>query len=319
MAYQSFLSRNPQLLALLLAQKQQAPQQQAQGQQGQQPGVATLIKGVQNGSLGNVVNSIGSNLGYDWSTLAGRLGGGTEIGGSASANLPSSIAELFGGASAGASGAGSVGATTTTGWNALGSSLPEATQAGALPTATPTMGIGTLPALGMGVGVVGGLALGAKGLKDLLNDKKTKGLEGWGGRATLGIATGGLSEVARGLGLFNQGRDYRKESLDRVQALKDKGIKTHDFGDMSGWGVKNENTSSIDEVIKSGNVKAEDIWGNPAFYEKYGNDWLGKFSEEERRAKSQEAINAGALMNKDHQLDIDFKKIDEFLKQQGVA
>jgi hypothetical protein len=67
-----------------------------------------------------------------------------------------------------------------------------------------------------------GLALGAKGIKDLLGNKKTKGWEGWGGRGTLGIATGGLSEVARAFGLGGH-KSTKEHQKDRWGKLDDTG------------------------------------------------------------------------------------------------
>jgi len=76
-------------------------------------------------------------------------------------------------------------------------------------TATPFMGVGALPALGIAAGV----GLGAKGAYDMFKGKPTKGIGDWAARGTLGVATGGLSEVARAAGLFGRKgtKDYRKE------------------------------------------------------------------------------------------------------------
>jgi hypothetical protein len=50
-------------------------------------------------------------------------------------------------------------------------------------------------------------------------------------------------------------------------------------------------------------LKPEDIWGYSAFFEKFGNDWLGKFSEQQRRDIAQKALNANAV--KEHHGTID--------------
>lgn len=90
--------------------------------------------------------------------------------------------------------------------------------------------IGGVPAI-PAAGVVGGLLLGAKGVKDLVNDKPTKGLEGWGGRVTLGIATGGISELIRGSGLFRKSRtkqeDKRLENI--AKSLEEQGVDPAQF------------------------------------------------------------------------------------------
>lgn len=42
-------------------------------------------------------------------------------------------------------------------------------------------------------------------------------------------------------------------------------------------------------------LRAEDIWGNAAFFEKFGNAWLGKFSEDQRRIIAEQALASGAV------------------------
>lgn len=56
---------------------------------------------------------------------------------------------------------------------------------------------------------------------------------------------------------------------------------------------------------KESDLKPEDIWGYSAFLEKYGNDWLGKFNEDQRRKVAQEALDQGAV--NEHHGTIDIK------------
>jgi hypothetical protein len=42
-------------------------------------------------------------------------------------------------------------------------------------------------------------------------------------------------------------------------------------------------------------LKGKDIWGYSAFGEKFGNDWLGKFSEKQREQIADEVVKAGAF------------------------
>jgi hypothetical protein len=169
-------------------------------------------------------------------------------------------------------------------------------------------------ALGMGpqAGIVGGLALGAKGANDLLKgkgqwDPKDDPM-GAASRATLGVATGGLSEVARAFGFGKQGRDYAGEQRDRIGKLKESGVQMHtdfaDYGDSSKW---DKNAPKRD--VKA--LGATDVWGLPAMYEKFGNDYLGKLTEGQRLAIAQRAVDKGAVINKDHQTDIDWEKVGD--------
>lgn len=57
-------------------------------------------------------------------------------------------------------------------------------------------------------------------------------------------------------------------------------------------------------------LKPEDIWGYSTFFKKYGNDWLGKFTEQQRRDIAQQALNAGAVKEQRGTIDIDWNKVD---------
>lgn len=57
-------------------------------------------------------------------------------------------------------------------------------------------------------------------------------------------------------------------------------------------------------------LKPEDIWGYATFAEKYGNDWFGKFNEQQRRDIAQKALNAGAVREHHGTIDVDWGKVD---------
>lgn len=201
-------------------------------------------------------------------------------------SLWSTGASLFGGEAA-----------TTVGTEVAGEvATPNLISATSIPTPAGALGVG--PAAGI---VAGGLLI-AKGAKDLFTGKETSGLEGWGGRISLGIATGGISEIARGLGIFGGGNKWKMEG-DRIQSLIDSGVEIPDEllagiptgprskdelirkdlpadfvgKDSEGNWVNNKFAQSRDE----NDLSAEDKWGYAAFYELFP-DWLKK-SEEERR------------------------------------
>lgn len=190
----------------------------------------------------------------------------------------------------------------------------EAGAVGAEATASaPLMGVGALPLLG----IAGGLALGGKGLKDLLAGKSgTDSPEGLGGRATLGIATGGLSEVARAFGFGSKGRDYGQEARDRISKLRESGaIREDQFQGYGTWDKKSEDrgesTKDAYNRIKATGT-GKDVWGLPAFYERFGSDYEGKMSESERFKTAQDVLDSGAFIHKDHGLDVNWKKYDEW-------
>jgi hypothetical protein len=185
---------------------------------------------------------------------------------------------------------------------------------------------GVLESVGSNISSMGGyeqfavpaaVALGTiktgEGLRDLYKGKKSDPVT----RGVTAMSTFGGSEIARALGFGSKGRDYAGEQKTRIQKLKDSGVQTHEdfdwYGDSSKW-KKGEALPDIK------NLKATNIWGLPAMYEKYGNDWLQKFSEEKRKQISQMALDAGAVINKDHQTDIDWNNevLKKALEEQGV-
>lgn len=60
---------------------------------------------------------------------------------------------------------------------------------------------------------------------------------------------------------------------------------------------------------------AEDIWGYSAFGEKFGNDWLGKFSEDQRRQIAQKALDSGSVREGRGQINVKWSpELDEQVK-----
>lgn len=117
------------------------------------------------------------------------------------------------------SGSGAATGTTTAATTAGGSGVAAPT----VLSGSPVGGGGLLSAgaLVPGAAVAAGLLAGGKGVKDLLAGKSgTDSWEGLAGRGTLGIATGGLSELARLTGLLGHKstKDYQKERLEKLRA-----------------------------------------------------------------------------------------------------
>lgn len=59
-------------------------------------------------------------------------------------------------------------------------------------------------------------------------------------------------------------------------------------------------------------LRAEDIWGYAAFFEKFGNEWLGEFNEDQRRAIAGAALELGTV--KEHHGTIDISWTPELEK-----
>ena len=70
--------------------------------------------------------------------------------------------------------------------------------------------------------------------------------------------------------------------------------------DPQGVWVNNKFAQSRNEA----DLKPEDIWGYSAFGEAFGNDWLGKYSEDQRRQIAQKALDSGKVREHIGTLDI---------------
>ena len=129
--------------------------------------------------------------------FVGNLAGGV-------GKLGDKVGGLFGLGGSGASGVGPV----ADGATYAGSIAPEAVTGGSsiLPSFGGLTGLSSVAVPGA---VIGATALGGKAAYDMLRGKEP----GLPGRVTLGIATGGLSELGKALGLFGHKstKQYQKE------------------------------------------------------------------------------------------------------------
>lgn len=150
----------------------------------------------------------------------------------------------------------------------------------------------------------------------------------WG--ALAGALLGG------GVGYFGNfgDKDRFQSEYKRAQALRDKGLNW----DLNT--VKPSKGRSLSELIAEeqsrinsggyGNttfassrnekdLKPEDVWGYSAFGEKYGNDWLKKYSEKQRRQIAQKLLDAGAISERTGTIDINSNSDLERAIQQIIS
>lgn len=191
-----------------------------------------------------------------------------------------------------------------------------------------------------GIGSAGNYYLpiaGAVGMTDLLANQRT-GRRGYLQGAASGAAMGSYfgpwgAAIGGAIGLGAAGANEMfdtnkfKTEGNRFQKLRDQGINLPGVQEAETLrqGRSKQQLIDIEKAKiaqgKYGNVKfaesrneadlkPEDIWGYAAFYEKYGNDWLGKFNEKKRREIAQKALDAGAVREHHGTIDIDWNKVD---------
>lgn len=182
-------------------------------------------------------------------------------------------------------------------------------------------------------------AAGAIGTFDLLKNQRTGGrgyLQGAASGAAMGSYFGPWGAVigaGAGLGMAgaNELFDTNKFKTEgnRLQGLLDKGVNIpkelqaamslkkgrkkselvnpylpKDFvGNTPQYGWTN---NKFAESRNKSDLRPEDIWGYSAFFDKYGNDWLGKFSEQQRRNIAQKALDRGAVKEHHGTIDINW-------------
>ncbi len=201
------------------------------------------------------------------------------------------LANSGGGVTPTLSGAASQGAFFGPGGSATGVGAEFApTVTGEAPAAVlpATEGAGLASGYGIGLGplaaVAAGTYLGGKSAYDEIRGKTDNSIPGLIGRGTLGIATGGLSEIARP---FLQHKSVADRRADNWTGLADQGIPgaqqaydvSQNLGDLSGkitsGAHKGEAWSfqgALDQMKEdpSSVVQFQDVYGN---YKTFGNEW----------------------------------------------
>jgi hypothetical protein len=166
-----------------------------------------------------------------------------------------------------------------------------------------------------GLGVAGGLGM------------MGYAIPGWGQAAMVGVPL--VAALAGKMG----DKDRWKTEQKRLNKLREQGINIPQMGAdaLTGGRSKKELIAIEEQKAAQGlpsNVefartrdekylKPEDIWGYSAFFDKYGNDWLSKFSEQQRRDIAQQALNAGAVSEQRGTIDIDWSKVPQPQQQQS--
>lgn len=98
-------------------------------------------------------------------------------------------------------------------------------------------------------------------------------------------------------GAMKQTRGRKKEELINPYLPQDFVGNTPQYG----W-VNNKFANSRNESDLTG----KDIWGYSAFFDKFGNDWLGKFSEKQREDIANKALQRGAVREGKGSIDINW-------------
>jgi hypothetical protein len=257
------------------------------------------------GSLGQDLLDIGASLA---GMYAGSKLGGAMFGGGAASSAPAAPVVLPGTGYA-VGGGGTIGGSGA----ALGS-------AGAANTGA--MGLGSLASSALPIaGAAAGAALIGKGAYDMYKGNNDKSALGLGSRASLAIATGGLSEVGKGLGLFGQKstKQYQKErwgdlrkkgiaNIDAVQQANHGGGDTWKDGKYAGqkWSF-----DKAQDLAKEDPTHFQHVLGN---YQA-GGDQYAKLSDAQQKEFTRQMVAAGNYKSdKGDVLAKDNKKAQEILQ-----
>jgi hypothetical protein len=107
-----------------------------------------------------------------------------------------------------------------------------------------------------------------------------------------------IPESLRGAMHLSRGR-YLEELVDPSVPQDFIGCKP------DGTWVNNQFAATRDESY----LKPEDIWGSASCFERFGNNWLGTFSEQTRRTICQRALDAGLVREHHGTIDIDWARL----------
>ena len=159
-------------------------------------------------------------------------------------------------------------------------------------------------ALGVGGGplsaIAGATYLGGKSAYDELQGKKDNSIPGQVGRVSLAIATGGLSELGRGLFGHQSTKDVEAQRWGDLQSQGVTGaqaaqLSNHPVGDTGKWttGKYAGQDWSFDkaaDLAKDDPSQFRTVYGN---LDTFGNDWMTKYSPGQQDAITKNVLNAG--------------------------
>lgn len=212
------------------------------------------------------------------------------------------------------------GTAAATGALGTGAAIAPAAPAvlGVAPAATTVApaATGLASGFGIGLGPLAGVAaatyLGGRSAYDMLRGKEDKSIPGLIGRGTLGIATGGLSEIARPLLGHKSTRDVAREhTADLLDVGKDdanyqryvEGMRAqHDSAPIDPSKPFAGKYGSWDEYVKGG-LEAGDLTGVYGNIKTYGPEWAN-LTQEQRQAITQANIDSGIYTSKKGEVEI---------------
>jgi hypothetical protein len=181
-----------------------------------------------------------------------------------------------------------------------------------------------------GVGALGAIAaatyLGGKSAMNMLRGKEDNSTQGKLGRGFLGVATGGLSEVARP---FLGHKSTRERTADRTKGL----LAASDDADYQNYvqGMRKQYESAPTDPSKpfagkygswqeyeAAGLEAPDLTGVAGNIEVYGPDWA-KYTQDQRQAITQANIDLGNYYSADGDVLIKDKAKAEEAKQLALG
>lgn len=182
-------------------------------------------------------------------------------------------------------------------------------------TGIPLNAMGAAPGYAYALPAIAAVLGGRYGLRALQGKAKNwkdSSIADKAGRVTLGIATGGISEVAN---KFLGGKSTKDIQRGRWNALLKKGYTgVEDFHNQLG----KDNSWTNDKFASSRNeadLKPEDIWGSADVIGAAGNDYFGKWNEGQRRQFSQELLDRKLVDERKGGIYVDDAKAADIAKQ----
>jgi len=127
-------------------------------------------------------------------------------------------------------------------------------------------------------------------------DKADKAMASKAGQVILPMSALSSKAMEKVVGLASGGPSTKEIQADRRSALLKSGVTGYeDF-------LKNTEGTVTDKGFEASRDESlmtpEQVWGGTGMFETFGNDWLGKYGEEDRRAISQGLIDQGLINEK---------------------